>query len=648
MTVVRGEALRVPAEEQPRSVVDLIHRSVVRWPDREAVRWKDRPPGAAASARAGWSSWTYRQLWDQVEAVSLGLRSLGIGAGDRIVILSRSRPEWLVADLASLALGAVTCPIYPGDPPARIGTIARRVRTRLAFVEGPQLLHRLRDALGAALPTQVVLFEAGEPGGKALITLSDLVGLGEDRSDASVHAWQTTWTSIQPTQVATIVHTIGEDGEPKGVVVAHGNVLHSFHAVTQAIPISSSDVVLSVLPLSHMFERGAGILVPLGVGAAVAFADRKIEHWAADMAEVRPTLMAAIPLFFERIEHRIRADLAAGGKFRQAAFNWATGLGRHRYADHLAGRSGGPWLRLRWWLARRTALAAIHAALGGRLRFFVSGGAPLAEETGIFFEAMGVTILEGYGLTETAPILTASHIASYRYGTVGEPVAGTELRIDPASGEILARGPQVMLGYLDDPQATAQVLDGQGWLHTGDRGEFDEAGRLRITGRIKNLLVLATGKKVAPAPIERALVESPYIAQAVLLGDRQDAPGVLLVPEVDALRQWAGLTDTDTGSVAELMGRAEVAELLQREIERLTADFGSYERPRRFALLARPLRTEAGDTISRGPLVREVVAASFPDQVAELFGRPANRERPAPLGRTHRSWDATAEVEPSA
>jgi long-chain acyl-CoA synthetase len=373
-----------------------------------------------------------------------------------------------------------------------------------------------------------------------------------------------------------------------------------------------------------MFERGAGILAPIGVGATVAFAERQIERWAADMAEVQPTLMASIPLFFERIAHRAETELARRPGWRRAVYGWAAGLGRRHYANHLAGRPDGPWHRLQRWLALRTVMAPMRRALGGRLRYLLSGGAALPEATGLFFEGIGVPILEGYGLTETAPILTANHPATYRYGTVGSVVAGTELRLDPDSGEILARGPQVMRGYLDRPADTGRVLDSDGWLRTGDIGQLDDANRLRITGRLKNLLVLATGKNVAPAPIEAAIEASPHVRQAVLLGDDRDATGVLLVPE----------------------GEASPA-LLRQEVERLTAGFASYERPRRWVVLPRPLDRSRGELDAAGRPVRAAVLAGFPDEVAELFERSPRSERRGGIDAEPADAAADARPEPT-
>lgn len=618
MTVIRGEPLIIAPERMPASIAELIHRSVERRPDKEALRWKNG---------SGWSSWTYAELWEQVAATSIGLREMGVAAGDRVVILSRSRPEWVVADLACLALGAVTCPIYPADPPARMARIARDVDARFLIVEDDRLLQRLRSGFGDAdLSGSVVLFDAeGSVGRPSLATVAAL-----DTAPFR-DAWDDAWRSVRSDQVATVVHTIGTDGVPLGVVVRHGSLVHSFHAIVQAVPISAADTVLSVLPMSHMFERGATILAALGVGATVAFADRKFERWGADMANVRPTLMAAIPLFFEMIERRTMADLDRGPGFRRGLFGWAQRLGSQHYRNHLAGRSDGPWLRFQRGLAARTVTAPLRRALGGRLRFLMSGGAALPESTGLFFETVGIPILEGYGLTETAPILTANRPASYRYGSVGTAVAGTELRIDPVSGEIQARGPQVMDGYLDRPSATARALDPDGWLSTGDVGEFDEAGHLRITGRLKNLLVLATGKNVAPAPIERAVEASPYVRQAVLLGDDRDATGILVAPDLDNV------------PIASAADQSALAALLRQEVERLTAEFAAYERPRRTVLLPRLLDVDRGEVDMDGRPVRAVVAAQFPREVEELFDRSGDARRAPADGLAP---DGTAERRP--
>ncbi len=591
-----GEPLNLGPEGRPRNLLELVRRSVRRYPEHEALRWRQAPVDGRP-ATVAWASWTYTELWEQVRAVSLGLRGIGIGEGDRVVILSRSRPEWVVADLAALALGAVTCPIQPSEPPARIAAQLRHLAPRLVIVENDHLLHRLRRGEGDALDLALVGIE---PLGDAQGPRGTLAGLAvASRSAEAAEQWEAAAMAIEPGCLATIVHTMAEDGEPRGAMLTHGNVVHSSLAATQAVPISQADVLLSVLPLSHMFERGCGVLASLGRGATVVFADHALDRWASEMAEVRPTVMCCVPAFYQQLEARIRAQVARRPAYARGLFEWASGVGRRCDALQMQGRRAPVLLRLQRTVGRRVVLAAVQRALGGRLRFFLSGGAALPAETGGFFASLGIAILEGYGLTETAPLLTVNRPGSQRFGSVGTPIPETEIRIAPDTDEVLARGSQVMLGYFDLPDVNARMIDPDGWFHTGDRGALDEAGRLRITGRIKDLLVLATGKKVAPAAIERALVSSPLIAQAVLVGDGSDTVGVLIVPtgEVDAAR-------------------------LHREVEHLTADLAAYERPRRVALLPRPLSATEGELGDDGTLQRATILSHFPEQVASLRGAP--------------------------
>jgi len=546
-----------------------------------------------------------------VRTVSLGLRRNGVAAGDRVAILSRSRPEWIVADLASLALGAVTCPIQPGEPPARLGALMRRLAPSVVVVENDHLLQRLVRATGAELPATIIGLEPIGSGSEARATLANLAD-SADRSPGAVAAWEAGLDAIGPSTVATVVHTMGEDGELRGAVLTHGNVVHSALAATEAIPLSTTDVILSVLPLSHMFERGANVMASLGAGSTVVFADRSMERWGADLAQVRPTVMCCVPLFFEQMERRIRGQVGGSPRIVRALFGWAQRMGES--ADHLRETRARVPLRLRLatWLTRRTVLAPVDRSLGGRLRFFVSGGAPLPVATARFFASLGVTILEGFGLTETAPLLTVNRPGSQRYGTVGPPVVETEIRIAAGTDEVLARGPQVMQGYLDLPAVNRELIDADGWFHTGDRGSLDDDGYLRITGRIKNLLVLSNGKKVAPGPIEQAVMESPLIAQAILLGDRQDGVGLLIVPERGGANAAAS---------------ADPARL-HREVERLTSKFAAHERPRRLAILPRPLTADSGEIDGDGRAMRATAMARFPTEVAALF-RGSPEVRPA-------------------
>lgn len=613
-----GEPVRLAAGERASNLVDLVHRAVERHPDRIALRWKvrrgdDRAPDQTDAS--GWTSRTYAELWTWVETVSIGLSNLGMRAGDRAVIISRSRPEWVVADLATLALGGVTCPIFSAERPQKVEFMVRNLGARFAFVErAPQAAKLLGSTPGVE---RLIAFDASDSLPAEATSFDQLIA-SADGSAAARAAWRDGWSSIGREAVATIVHTSGTSGDPKGVVLTHGNVIHNFEAARQALPFDENDLALSVLPLSHMLERAAGMYVPLAIGAGVAFAEPVMERWASNLAEVRPTVMVTVPLFFERIHQRVLTEVEKQPAWKRRLFRWGIGLGRQRYANHLAGRRDSAWLRLQVALAGRVVFARIKARTGGRLRFFCSGGAPLPREVGEFFYAMGMLILEGYGLSETAPLLAINRPESFKFGTVGPPAAETEIRIDPASGEILARGPQVMTGYLNAPLDTAEAIDAEGWFHTGDIGSFDEAGRLSITDRIKNLIVLDNGKKVSPTPMEIALATSPYVAQAVIVGDGHAATGALVVPSFERIRSEL---NGGAPSAPEAMSRdPEVIARIEREMRRLLKDFAAYERPRHVALLPRELSEEHDEVV--GPLrkpKRSVIARNWPEAMERLF-----------------------------
>ena len=576
-----GEALSVREEDRHRSMVGVLQATVLRQPVGEALRWRDQ---------GRWIGLTYAGLWERIRATSLALQQRGVRAGDHVAIISRSRSEWVVADYAVLALGAVVCPIDPGESDARIERVARGLRPRLMFVEDDRQLSRFGDIA----PTVVLGTPAERVRG--VVTLLDLQRAGAGLVHARAEAWLSGVDELDRSDVATIVQTIDEEGVARGAVLTHGSVLHNIDAARHELPLSAGDVVLSILPLSHMLER-VGELLAFANGATVAFAEARIDRWADNMREVRPQAMVVVPLFLTHLVKGMRgASVQQPGLIgRLARWSLATGAEARGQVGCAGHRRSG----LRLAVADLLVLRRLRAATGGRLRYLCCGGASLPVEVGEFLAAAGVPVIEGYGMTEASPLLAMNRLGRQRLGTVGPPVAGTELRIEPVTGEILARGPQVMQGYHDLPRQTAATLLPDGWLRTGDLGAWDTAGNLKITGVRKDLLVLATGKKVSPRPLEAELEGSELIARATLVDLGSAGIGVLVYPGDEAIQARAALEG------------ATVQELLVGEVRRLIGARASYERPRRLGILPRDLSLEARELTADGRCDRAVIAVNW-------------------------------------
>jgi long-chain acyl-CoA synthetase len=614
------EPLIVAPEDRANSVVDLIQRSVERNAAREAMRWKlpkaQRPEG---STDAVWTSRTYREMWDWVTSLSLGLKDIGIHDGDSVAIIARTRPEWAVADLASLAVGAVTCPIYPQSEAGQAAFVINNVSARLIFVENAQQAAKI-ESIRAECPTleHVVAFE---PSGKlppGTLTLDDVMARA-DMDAANRLEWQDAWKAIDRDHIATVIHTSGTTANPKGAVLSHGNLLFNFEAANQVVDFYETDIFLSFLPLSHIYGRIVDEVIALGRGAAVVYAEAVIERLPANMVEVRPTVMGAPPRLYERVYARVLSAVEAGSPMRQRIFHWAAALGRQKYANHVAGRGDSAWLTLQLKIADALVFGKIRDRTGGRVRYFVSGSAALSSEIGEFFYAMGMLVLEGYGLTETSPFVSVNRPDDFLFGTVGRAAPGSEVRIDADTGEILVRGPQVMQGYLNQPEETARAIDADGWFHTGDIGELDAIGRIRITDRLKNIIVLGNGKNVSPGPMEAALSSSRFVAQAVILGDGQPYTGALIAPDFDELGAWAAANGVAEMPPEQLVEQPSVEKLYDAEVKRTLEGFGVHERPRRVALLPRLLTEEAGELTPSMKTKNRVVVKNWADKIAYLF-----------------------------
>jgi long-chain acyl-CoA synthetase len=573
---------------------------------------------------AGLSS---KEAFEKIRDLSLGLTSLGMGSGDRVAIVSESRPEWLLADLAILAGGGVTVPIYPTLSAAQVRYILDDSGARIAIVSTRLQLDKLLEVRHQVPALQALVVLDSSPAAApspSVLTFDDLEARGHSRMTATWGAgreFRDGARGVKPDQLATIIYTSGTTGEPKGVMLTHGNLVANLYAGAKALDVRQDDVALSFLPLSHAFERMVAY-VYLFCGVTIVFAE-SFETIGRDIAMVKPTIITGVPRVYEKLHARIMEKGQGGSALKAALFRWAVGVGQLRGHAVLRGKQPGPLTSVRGALADRLVFGKIRDGLGGRIRYLVSGSAPLPVPIAEFFYGAGLRVIEGYGLTETAPILTVNPANAPRAGTVGRAVEGVELRI-AADGEILARGPNVMAGYYNKPEATADVLK-DGWFHTGDIGTLDHGGYLAITDRKKDLLVTSGGKKIAPQPIEAGLKRSPLVSEAVVLGDRRKYAAALIVPDFKALErrlqelgrpsQAAG----DRGSRAALLARPDVVALYQEIVDALNRDLSQFERIKRIALLPAEFSIETGELTPTLKVKRKVVEDRWRGEIEKLY-----------------------------
>jgi long-chain acyl-CoA synthetase len=562
-----------------------------------------------------------REWFDDLRDLALGLAEAGVQAGDRVAILSESRPEWLMTDLAVAVGGAITVPVYPTLSAAQARYIVEDSGARLAFVSNAAQLEKLQtirhelpsleavvvfDADAAAPAASVLAFDALKARGHARILAE--WGMGRAFRDRA--------KTVKPSDLATIIYTSGTTGEPKGVMLTHGNLVSNLIASKALLRLGDDERALSFLPLSHSFERMLGYLC-LANGIAIVFAE-STDTIARDIVTVKPTLMTGVPRVFEKLQARILEKGSALPGPRRTLFRWAIGVGIARARSELQGRRASVVNGLKSKLADRLVWSKIRENLGGHLKNIVSGSAPLSPATAEFFHGIGLPITEGYGLTETSPVLTGNPPGAARLASVGVPIPGVEIRIAD-DGEILARGPNIMAGYYNKPEATAEVLT-DGWFRTGDIGRLDADGYLYITDRKKDLLVTSGGKNIAPQPIEAVLKRSPLVSEAVLLGDRRKFVSALIVPDFAVLERRLRDIGRASGDRESLVGRDDVLALYQEIVDALNRDLAQFERIKQFRLLPAEFSIDSGELTPTLKVRRNVVEQRWREVIDQMYG----------------------------
>src|SRR5574342_514363 len=551
-------------------------------------------PAQQFKRRGAWQTLTWREVGEAVREGAAGLVALGRRPGEAVGILSASRAEWVQADFAIFSAGCVTIPVYPTYPPDLIQYIVNDGGVNTLIVEDPVQLAKVLEAdTGMPGLDQIVViqgYEGREPSPR-IFTWEALRRLGRDRAEALKSELAGRVAGTKPDDVATIVYTSGTTGPPKGVIQTHGNHVSALESAAKTTTIAEGDVHLLFLPLAHSFAR-LEAFIGVDRGLCTAFAEN-IDKLRENLPEIKPHFICGVPRVFEKVYAGAMARAEGGSPVKRKIFNWAVGVGKEVSRLKQAKQPVPAPLAVKYKIAEKLVFSKMHAALGGRLRFAVSGGAPLSREIAEFFHAAGILILEGYGLTETCPVLTNNREDNFKFGSVGLPLPGVEIKLAP-DGEILGRGANIAKGYFKKPEATAEVFLPDGWFATGDIGRLDGGGFLYITDRKKDLIVTAGGMNIAPQNIENLLKGDPFISQAMVHGDKRPYPVALLTLNPEELAKFAkgqGILDTDPSSLAR---NPKVVERVSRIVEERNRELQSYARIKKFSILPADFTVESG------------------------------------------------------
>ena len=559
---------------------------------------------------------SHAEIIERVRHLARGLSSLGVRRGDRVAILSENRPEWAIADFACLTAGMTDVPIYPTIPAEQIAYILKDSGAAAIFVSNQVQAEKIRQIRGQLSALKAVIAFDDIPG-LANMSIGELEKRGrQGENRETIATYREDALTVRPDDVATIIYTSGTTGEPKGVMLTHDNIFSNVQAARKAIPFEGEDTALSFLPLSHIFERMGGHYLMWATGTSIAYAE-SIDTVPVNLQEVKPTIVLSVPRLYEKMYARVLETALTGGFLKKKIFFWARGVADRWASERLAGRTPAGMLASQYGLAQKLVFSELKARTGGRLRYFVSGGAPLAPEINKFFYAAGLEILEGYGLTETSPVIAVNTPANFQIGTVGKPIDGVEVAI-AADGEILTRGPHVMKGYYNKPEATREAIDPDGWFHTGDIGEIRD-GFLAITDRKKDIIVTAGGKNIAPQPLDNKVKTNKYVAQAVMIGDKRKFPSMLVVPNFDQLEKWAMKRNIIWTDRAQLLRMPTIQAKMEREVATELQGAAHFEVPKKIGLLEHDFSIESGELTPTQKVKRRVIDKNYKTLIDSLY-----------------------------
>ncbi len=599
---------RPTAADEPLTLVDVFTRVARKHKRLDTLNYKND---------GRWVSMSSDEMLQRSKHIAAGLHAIGARPGDRVALLSESRVEWTLTDAGSIFAGTIDVPIYPTLTPPQVRYILNDSGACILFLANREKYDEIKEALGECPEVKhIIFFDAQGITSTEGLTLAQLEEKGRELEQREPGYVDRLASQTRPDDLATIIYTSGTTGEPKGVMLTHSNLVTNLIDSSGHLSFGEHDTALSVLPLSHVFERQA-MYMYLHQGMAVYFAE-SLQTVGPNLREVHPTVLVGVPRIFEKIYQRIQERAAETGRIASALLAWSVSVGKE-YAQRVIAHQPVPaFLKLKHRIASKLVFSKWQWAFGGRMRLLVSGGAALPEELSYIYIGAGIPIVQGYGLTETSPVITTSRIEDNRVGTVGKAIPNVEIRI-AEDGEIEVRGPNVMRGYYNKPEETRAVFTGDGWFKTGDIGALDQDGFLRITDRKKELFKTSGGKYISPQPIEQAIKASRFVNQVVLIGAERKFPAALVVPVWEQLESYCKLKGIEFKSHSELCHHPRIIDLIQRQIDGLTPNLAKYERIKKVALLENEFTIEGGELTPTLKVKRRVIDQKYRDVIEKLY-----------------------------
>jgi long-chain acyl-CoA synthetase len=606
---LRPDVQRIPLlADEPETLAELF---------RQAVRKHNLPDALNYKKNDTWHKISSAEMLSRAENIALGLYALGLRRSDKAAILAANSPEWTLTDAGCQLAGIIDVPIYTTLAVDSVKYIINDSGAKVFFLQDKATFERLHEIF-AECPTieKLVIFESDEVERENLLSLSELEKIGADLKAENPGLLDELQKAIKSQDVATLIYTSGTTGEPKGVMLTHANLISNLIDAAEKYSFSERDVPLSVLPLSHVFER-TGMYVYIFNGMAVHYAE-SIEKVADNLREVRPTIFVGVPRIFEKVYAKAKLKAAQDSRLKERIFDWAIEIGKEFALRKEKKQMIPRFLAIKHSIADKLIFSKFRDFFGGRLKFCITGGAALSDEIYLIFNGAGISILQGYGLTETSPVISSNNPIEVKLGTVGKPIRNVQVRI-AADGEIEVKGPNVMLGYYNKPEATREVFTADGWFKTGDIGEFDDEGFLKITDRKKELFKTSGGKYIAPSPIEQMIKGSRFVSQVVLIGNERKFPAALIVPNFEQLENFAKNEGLRLSTPKEFCQNERVLKLFESEVERLTQNLAQFEKVKKIALLEEELTIEGGELTPTLKVKRRVIDEKFKDLIDKIY-----------------------------